>query len=224
MQRRQLLKSTAAFSAATFYRRPAIAQTPKKISFLTWNLVHLEAQIKGWIQGFTRTRPGVEVEWIDKKGPELPAFYQTQLAAGTPPDIIDIQGALGLEYAAQGALARPHAAASPPRPRSRAATTRTISRTGCSRARTTWCRSTSPRRCCSATRRCSRRRASTGRRRASTRSSPLADKIKGGEKTGFLTLNFDWLYWPLMQDERRRAAVAGPQERRPSTRRRRPRC
>jgi ABC-type glycerol-3-phosphate transport system substrate-binding protein len=29
----------------------------------------------------------------------------TQLAAGTPPDIIDIQGALGLEYAAQGALA-----------------------------------------------------------------------------------------------------------------------
>jgi putative chitobiose transport system substrate-binding protein len=26
-----------------------------------------------------------------------------------------------------------------------------------------------------------------------------ADKIKGGEKTGFMTLNFDWLYWPLMQ-------------------------
>ena len=26
-----------------------------------------------------------------------------------------------------------------------------------------------------------------------------ADKIKGGEKTGLLTLNFDWLYWPLMQ-------------------------
>ena len=25
-----------------------------------------------------------------------------------------------------------------------------------------------------------------------------ADKIKGGEKTGMLTLNFDWLYWPLM--------------------------
>ena len=105
MQRRQLLKSTAAFSAATVLSAPAIAQTPKKISFLTWNLVHLEAQIKGWIQGFTATRPGVEVEWIDKKGPEVPVYYATQLAAGTPPDIIDIQGALGLEYAAQGALA-----------------------------------------------------------------------------------------------------------------------
>ena len=23
-----------------------------------------------------------------------------------------------------------------------------------------------------------------------------------GEKTGLLTLNFDWLYWPLLQDER----------------------
>src|SRR5205814_10449473 len=67
MQRRQLLKSTAAFSAATVLSAPAIAQAPKKISFLTWNLVHLEAQIKGWIQGFTSTRPGVEVEWIDKK-------------------------------------------------------------------------------------------------------------------------------------------------------------
>ena len=26
-----------------------------------------------------------------------------------------------------------------------------------------------------------------------------ADKMTSGEKTGFLTLNFDWLYWPLMQ-------------------------
>ena len=101
MQRRQLLKSAAAIAAAATLGAPAIAQAPKKITFLTWNLVHLEEQIKGWIAGFAKTRPGVEVEWIDKKGPELPAFYQTQLAASTPPDIIDIQGALGLEYAAR---------------------------------------------------------------------------------------------------------------------------
>src|SRR3979490_3597933 len=107
MQRRQLLKSTAAFSAATVLSAPAIAQAPRKISFLTWNLVHLEAPIKGWIGGFTASRPGVEVEWIDKKGPEVPVYYATQLAAGTPPDLIDIQGALGAEYAAQDALAAP---------------------------------------------------------------------------------------------------------------------
>jgi len=104
MQRRQLLKSTAAFSAASVLGAPAIAQAPKKITFLTWNLVHLEAPLKGWLAGFTKSRPGVEVEWVDKKGPELPAYYQTQLATNTPPDVIDIQGALGLEYAAQGAL------------------------------------------------------------------------------------------------------------------------
>ena len=62
------------------------------------------ARSRAGSQGFMQSRPGVEVEWLDKKGPELPAFYQTQLAAGTPPDVIDIQGALGLEYAAQGAL------------------------------------------------------------------------------------------------------------------------
>ena len=60
--------------------------------------------ISGWIARFSKDRPGVEVEWLDKKGPEIPTFYQTQLAAGTPPDIINTQGALGLEYAAQGAL------------------------------------------------------------------------------------------------------------------------
>ena len=62
---------------------PAVAQASKKITFLTWNLVHLEAPLKGWIAGFIKSRPGVEVEWIDKKGPELPAYYQTQLAANT---------------------------------------------------------------------------------------------------------------------------------------------
>jgi ABC-type glycerol-3-phosphate transport system substrate-binding protein len=46
----------------------------------------------------------VEVEWLDKKGPEFGPFYQTQLTAGTAPDVINTQGALGLEYAAQGAL------------------------------------------------------------------------------------------------------------------------
>ena len=103
LTRRALLKSGAAAAAATL-PMPAIAQAPKKISFLTWNIIDQEELIEGWITRFQSTRPGVEVEWLDKKGPELPPFYQTQLAAGTPPDVINTQGALGLEYAAQGAL------------------------------------------------------------------------------------------------------------------------
>ena len=105
MKRRQLLKSTAALSAVSALGAPAIAQAPKKITYLTWNLVHLEAPLKGWFEGFKKARPGVEIEWVDKKGPELPAYYQTQLAANTPPDVIDIQGALGLEYAAIAVVA-----------------------------------------------------------------------------------------------------------------------
>ena len=76
----------------------------KKLSILTWNIIDLEPLFKHWFASFQAQHPGVEIEWLDKKGPDLPAFYQTQLAAGTPPDIIDIQGGLGLEYAGQGAL------------------------------------------------------------------------------------------------------------------------
>jgi ABC-type glycerol-3-phosphate transport system substrate-binding protein len=197
MQRRQLLKSTAAFSAATVLSAPAIAQTPKKISFLTWNLVHLEAQIKGWIQGFTASRPGVEVEWIDKKGPEVPVYYATQLAAGTPPDIIDIQGALGLEYAAQGALADLT-------PRFTAETTvkgrydqdylsnwvfeskNYMVPYYVSKTLLFWNKT---------------RFKEAGLDKPPANFDEIlaaADKIKGGDKTGMLTLNFDWLYWPLM--------------------------
>jgi ABC-type glycerol-3-phosphate transport system substrate-binding protein len=59
---------------------------------------------KRWFAAFKADHPGVEIEWLDKKGPDLPPFYQTQLAAGTPPDVLDLQGGIGVEYAAQGAL------------------------------------------------------------------------------------------------------------------------
>jgi len=104
ISRRTLVKSSAGTVAAAALGMPAIAQAPKKISFLTWNIIDQEPMIRGWIARFAKDRPGVEVEWLDKKGPEIPVFYQTQLAAGTPPDVINTQGALGLEYAAQGAL------------------------------------------------------------------------------------------------------------------------
>src|SRR5258708_14442659 len=197
MQRRQLLKSTAAFSAATVLSAPAIAQTPKKISFLTWNLVHLEAQIKGWIEGFTSARPGVEIEWIDKKGPEVAVYYATQLAAGTPPDVIDIQGALGLEYAAQGALAD-----LTPRFAAEAAIKGRYDQDYLanwvfegknymvpyyvSKTLLFWNKTRF-------------KEAGLDKPPASfDEILPAADKIKGGDKTGMLTLNFDWLYWPLM--------------------------
>src|SRR5512137_2419184 len=100
LSRRTLLQATALSALAA----PAIGQTRRTISFLTWNIVDQEPLVRRWIESFQRANPGAEVEWLDKKGPELPPFYQTQLAAGTPPDVINTQGALWLEYAASGAL------------------------------------------------------------------------------------------------------------------------
>src|SRR5438128_634440 len=82
---------------------PAWSQQ-KKLSLLTWNISDQEELFKEWIAEFKKLHPDVDVEWLDKKGPELPAFYQTQVIAGTPPDIINTQGALWLEYAAAGGL------------------------------------------------------------------------------------------------------------------------
>ena len=199
MKRRQVLKRSIAAAAASTLPVPIFAQgAPKKIAFLTWNLVHLESHIKGWIQGFTSTRPGTEIEWIDKKGPELPAFYQTQLAANTPPDVIDIQGALGLEYAGQGALLD-----LTPRLAAEAATKSRYDADYLSnwvfegknymvpyyvsKTLLFWNKT---------------RFKEVGLAAAPTSFDEIlaaADKMKGGEKTGLLTLNFDWLYWPFMQ-------------------------
>ena len=199
MQRRQLLKSTAAFSAATVLAAPAIAQAPKKITFLTWNLVHLEAPDQGLDRGLHDDAARRRGRMGRQEGPR---------AAGLLPDPARRRhaarrhrhpGRARPRIRRPGRAARPHAAARRGGRGQGPLRARTTSRTGCSRARTTWCPTTSPRRCCSGTRRASRRRASTSRRRASTRSSPPPTRSRAASKTGLLTLNFDWLYWPLMQ-------------------------
>src|ERR687884_1862844 len=104
MKRRTVLKGALATGAAVALPGYLRAQSNKKISILTWNIADQEALFKEEFADFQKQNPGVEVEWLDKKGPELPTFYQTQLVAGTPPDIINTQGALWLEYAANGVL------------------------------------------------------------------------------------------------------------------------
>jgi ABC-type glycerol-3-phosphate transport system substrate-binding protein len=176
---------------------PASAQQ-KKISFLTWNISDQADLFNEWIAEFKKIRPDVDVEWLDKKGPELPAFYQTQVIAGTPPDIINTQGALWLEYAAAGGLVD---------------LTPYLDRDGDVRKRfnadylAQW--------------------KYQGRnymlpfyisktllfynktmfKEAGIAGPPQtfeallddAAKMSKGEKTGFMTLNFDWLYWPLFR-------------------------
>ncbi|SFN52289.1 sugar ABC transporter substrate-binding protein [Variovorax sp. OV329] len=99
-----LYAGAAAAGLASTIALPPARAAQKKISFLTWNISDQQELFKQWIAEFKKIRPDVEVEWLDKNGTEYAAYYQTQVMAGTPPDIIDTQGALWLEYAAAGGL------------------------------------------------------------------------------------------------------------------------
>ena len=95
----------AAVTAMIFLlARTEPAEAQKKISLLTWNIPVYKDKIDGWIADFKQLHPDVQVEWLDKKGTEWATFYQTQVVGGAAPDIIDVQGALWLEYAANGGL------------------------------------------------------------------------------------------------------------------------
>jgi ABC-type glycerol-3-phosphate transport system substrate-binding protein len=103
MNRKWLVAALSAVIGAAVLGSDAGAQE-KKLTLLTWNLPIYEEKFRGWIADFKELHPDFEVEWLDKKGSEWATFYQTQLIAGTAPDIIDVQGMLWAEYAAADGL------------------------------------------------------------------------------------------------------------------------
>ncbi|HEX5077568.1 MAG TPA: sugar ABC transporter substrate-binding protein [Geminicoccaceae bacterium] len=107
MQKTWLVAALSAVVGATFLApglAPGAMAQEKKLTLLTWNLPIYEEKFRGWIADFKELHPDFEVEWLDKKGTEWATFYQTQLIAGTAPDIIDVQGMLWAEYAAADGL------------------------------------------------------------------------------------------------------------------------
>lgn len=198
MKRRTVLKGTLAAGAALAMPYVARAQVRRKLSFLTWNIVDQEDLFKEEFADFRSANPGVEIEWLDKKGPEFPAFYQTQMVAGTAPDVVDLQGALWVEYAAGGALLdlTPYLKREPEvgklfnqdylaswqyqgkiymLPFYIAKTLLYYNKTMFGEAGL----SAPP--------------------QSFDEMLAFAQKMTKGEKTGLLTLNFDWLYWPLFK-------------------------
>ena len=175
-----------------------VAAQQKKISFLTWNISDQEELFKEWIAEFKKIRPDVDVEWLDKKGPEFPAYYQTQIIAGTPPDIINTQGGLWLEYAAAGGMVdlTPYMAKDAEvRKRFNADYLANwayekknymlpfyISKTLLFYNKTMF-----------------KEAGLAGPPQSFAQMMDYAGKMSKGDKTGMLTLNFDWLYWPLFK-------------------------
>ncbi len=198
MDRRTVLKTGLA--AAGTLAMPAYlrAQSNKKISILTWNIADQEALFKEEFDDFKKANPGVEIEWLDKKGPDLPAFYQTQLVAGTAPDIIDIQGALWVEWAANGALLdlTPYFQNDPAfvklfnqdymsgfvYEKKNYLVPYYIAKTLLFYNKVMF-----------------KEAGLAGPPKSFDELLTFSQAMGKGEKTGFLTLNFDWLYWPLMK-------------------------
>jgi ABC-type glycerol-3-phosphate transport system substrate-binding protein len=198
MDRRTVLK--AGVAAAGTLAMPAYlrAQSNKKLSILTWNIADQEAMFKEEFADFQKTNPGVEIEWLDKKGPDFPAFYQTQLVAGTAPDIVDLQGAIWVEWAANGALLdltpyvtkepdflklyNPDYMSSYVYDKKNYVIPFYVAKTLLYYNKLMF-------------------------KEAGLSAPPktfdelinFSQAMAKGEKTGFLTLNFDWLYWPLLK-------------------------
>jgi ABC-type glycerol-3-phosphate transport system substrate-binding protein len=198
MQRRQLLGTTAALGAlALTGKAPAVHAQEKKISILTWNIPHLKDLIAAWGAEF-KTRTGAELEWLDKKGTELPAFYQTQLVAGTPPDIINTQGALWLEYAASGAL-MDLTPMFEKEPDVKARYNADYLANWTLEDRNFMFPFYITKTLLFYNKKLFGEAGLSGPPQSFDELLASASKVKGGEKTGMLTLNFDWLYWPLMK-------------------------
>ncbi len=177
----------------------SIATAADKITVLTWNLPVYGEKIQGWIDDFHEIHPDIEVEWIDKKGTEWATFFQTQLAAGTPPDVINIQGALWAEYAANGQLLdlAPYLEADPD-----------FSGRFVEGALDLWKTDDGEtymvpwyfnRTLLYLNKKMLEEAGITEPPSSFEELMADADKMKGEGKTGFLTTNFDWLYWPLFK-------------------------
>jgi putative chitobiose transport system substrate-binding protein len=190
------LAAGAAFALATSLGASTAISAEKKISVMTWNIPYFEEGFNQWVADFKKIHPDFTVERLDKKGSEWSTFYQTQVIAGTPPDIVDVQGGLWLEYASQGGLVD----VTPYLKRDTDYTSRIypevlnnwvfegknyglpfyISKTLLFYNKLML-----------------KDAGLSGPPQTFDQVIDYAYKMSGGEKSGFMTLNFDWLYWPL---------------------------
>ena len=104
MKRMTLLLAAGIMALTAGLASEASQAADKQITVVTWNIPYYKDGFQKWVDAFKKIHPDFDVKRIDMKGTELPAWYQTQVVAGTPPDIVDIQGGLWLQYASQGGL------------------------------------------------------------------------------------------------------------------------
>ena len=193
--RMSILVLSVVFSMTIVFGATAV-QAEKELTVLTWNISYFKDGFQKWVDAFKKIHPDITIKRLDKKGSEWSTYYQTQVVAGTPPDIIDVQGGLWLEYASKGGLVD----LTPYLEKNKSYTDRIypdvlnnwvyegrnyglpfyISKTLLFYNKLLF--------------------KEAGLTRPPESFDELIDyayKMTKGEKSGFMTLNFDWLYWPL---------------------------
>ena len=169
----------------------------KKITVVTWNIGYFDEGFQQWVDEFKKIHPDFEVERIDMKGTEIPTWYQTQVVAGTPPDIVDVQGGLWLQYASQGGLTD----LTPLLERDQESYTKDLS----PEVLNNWVYQGKnygvplyvSKTLLFLNRNMMKAAGITKDPESFDEMMADAEKMTGGENSGFMTLNFDWLYWPL---------------------------
>ena len=63
--------------------------------------------VNGLIRSFERSHPGVQVQWVDVPWAEMERKTLTAIAAGAPPDVVNLNPQFSAKLAALGALAGP---------------------------------------------------------------------------------------------------------------------
>ncbi|MCV0395998.1 MAG: sugar ABC transporter substrate-binding protein [Rhizobiaceae bacterium] len=192
-----ILAAGAMALSASLMATQAWAQD-KKITVVTWNIPYFQDGFNLWVDEFKKIHPDFEVERIDMKGTELPTWYQTQVVAGTPPDIVNIQGGLWLEYASQGGLKD----LTPYMERDKDYADRLIPEfadnwiyEGKQYGVPLYVTKT-----LLFLNKIMMEEAGIDKNPESfDEMMEMAEKMTGEGKSGFMTLNFDWLYWPLFK-------------------------
>lgn len=82
----------------------ATGRQPLKLTLFTWTRPAELAANQALCEEFERTHPGIEVEVINEPGDRAMDKLQAMVAAGNPPDVMSIHGAMFIPMAAKGAL------------------------------------------------------------------------------------------------------------------------
>lgn len=90
------------------------AAPPQRLVLWTMQLAPFHNDyVNGLIAGFERAHPGVTVKWVDVPWSEMERKTLTAIAAGAPPDVVNLNPQFSAKLAELGALADPEAFLTP---------------------------------------------------------------------------------------------------------------